>query len=80
MTRAVFIATIQRALRYQITDIDTIRRIARLCLSQDDVPFAAVDVDETFRQREAYQQGHLTDAPDFTAYDNMFEDNEDNDG
>jgi len=80
MTRSVFIQTIERALRYQITDVDTIRRIARLCLSQDDLPFAGVGVDESFRLREAYQQGHLTDAPDFTSYDNMFEDNEDNDG
>lgn len=83
MPRAVFIPTIERALRYQITGIDTLRRIARLCVSQDDVPLADVDVDESFRQREAYLQGHLTDAPDFTLYEQMLEDNEDdedNDG
>ncbi len=42
--------------------------------------WAGVDVDESFRQREAYQQGHLTDAPDFTRYEKMLEDNEDDDG
>jgi hypothetical protein len=80
MTRSLFIQTIERALRYRITDIDTLWRIARLCLSQDDVQLPGVDVDENFRQREAYQQGHLTDAPDFTLYEKMLEDNEDDDG
>jgi hypothetical protein len=80
MSRSVFIPTIQRALRYQIIDIDTLQRIARLCLSQDDHPLPGADVDESFRQREAYQQGSLTDAPDFSLYDKMLEDNEDDDG
>ena len=80
MTRSLFIQTIERALRYQITDIDTLQRIARLCLSQDDRPLPDADVDESFRQREAYQQGSLTDAPDFSLYDKMLEDNEDDDG
>lgn len=80
MTRSVFIQTIERAMRYQIADIDTLHRIARLCLSQDDVQVPGVDVDESFRQREAYRQGSLTDAPDFSLYDKLLEDNEDDDG
>jgi hypothetical protein len=28
-----------------------------LCLSQDDRPLPGADVDESFRQRETYQQG-----------------------
>jgi hypothetical protein len=28
-------------------------------------------VDESFCQREAYQQGHLTDTPDLALYDRM---------
>src|SRR6266705_1486420 len=51
MTRSVFIQTMERALRYQITDIDTLQRIARLCVSQDDRPLPGADVDESFRQR-----------------------------
>ena len=78
-TRSVFIETIERALRYQITDIATLQRIARLCVTQS-VPLPDVDVDESFREREAYQQGHLTDAPDFSAYDHMLEDDEDEHG
>ena len=37
----------------------------------------AVDVDESFRQREAYREGHLTEAPDLSAYDKMLEDDDD---
>jgi len=49
MTRSIFIQTIERALRYQITDIDTLQRIARLSLTQDDVQLPGVHVDESFR-------------------------------
>ena len=80
MTRSVFIQTIERALRYQITDIQTLQRIARLCVSQDEVPLPSVNVDESFLERDSYQQGRLTDAPDFSLYDEMLEDNEDDDG
>jgi len=78
MSRPVFIQTMERALHYRITDIDALHRIARLCLSQDTAPLPVADLDESFRQRETYQQGHLTDAPDFDLYDKMLEDKEDN--
>jgi hypothetical protein len=80
VTTAVFIQTIARALHYQITDIETLRRIARLSISQLEFQLPGVEVDESFRQREAYQQGHLTDAPDFDLYDQMLDDQEGNDG
>src|SRR2546422_908329 len=80
VTAAVFIQTIERALRYRITDIETLRRIARLSISQQEFQLSGVEVDESFRQREAYQQGHLTDAPDFCLYDQMLDDQEGSDG
>jgi transposase len=80
MTAAVFLETIERALHYQITDIETLRRIARLSISQQEFQLSGVEVDESFRQREAYQQGHLTDAPDLGLYDQMLDDEEGNDG
>lgn len=80
MSRSVFVQTIERALRYQITDIHTLQRIARLCVSQDDIPLPQADVDESFLERDAYQQGCLTDPPDFSLYDNMLDDSEDDDG
>jgi transposase len=80
MTAAVFIETMSRALHYRITDIETLRRMARLSISQQEFQLSGVEVDESFRQREAYQQGHLTDAPDFGLYDQMLDDEEGNDG
>jgi transposase len=80
MTAAVFVETIERAGHYRITDIETLRRIARLSISQQEFQLSGVEVDESFRQREAYQQGHLTDAPDFGLYDQMLDEQEGNDG
>jgi hypothetical protein len=80
MTNPAFIQTVERALRYRIAHIETLVRIARLCTSQGDVQVPDVEVDESFHQREAYQQGRLTDEPDFSLYDQMLEDQEDNDG
>jgi transposase len=80
MTAAVFLETIERALHYRITDLETLRRMARLSISQQEFQLSGVEVDESFRQREAYQQGHLTDAPDFGLYDRMLDDEEDHDG
>ena len=76
VTAAVFIETIERALRYRISDIETLRRIARLSISQQEFQLPGVEVDESFRQREAYQQGHLTDAPDLDLYDQMLDDDQ----
>jgi hypothetical protein len=80
MTAAVFIETIERARHYQITGIETLRRMARLSISQQEFQLSGVEVDEGFREREAYQQGHLTDAPDFDLYDQMLDDEEDHHG
>jgi transposase len=80
MTAALFLETIERALHYRISDIETLRRIARLSISQQEFQLSGVEVDESFRQREAYQQGHLTDAPDFGLYDQMLDDQEGHDG
>jgi hypothetical protein len=80
MTPVVFLQTIERALHYRITDIATLRRIARLSISQQEFQLCGVEVDESFRQRAAYQQGHLTDAPDFCLYERMLDDPEDHHG
>lgn len=75
MTSSVFIQTVERALRYRITNSETLERIALLYLSQGAQTLPCVDVDENFRQRDAYLEGSLTDAPDFSLYDKMLEEN-----
>src|SRR5215831_1088073 len=80
MTPTVFLETVERARHYRITDIETLRRIARLSISQQEFQFSGAEVDESFCQREAYQQGHLTGTPDLALYDRMLDEPEDNDG
>ena len=73
VTANVFVKTVQRALRYRIVDLATLRRIAWLCLSQsgDVLPEAQIDAD--LQQRSAYQEGCLTDQPDLSVYDQLLE-------
>jgi len=73
MPNAVFIQSIERALRYQIVSIETVERIALLSMTQDVPGLPIVDVDESFREREAYLEGSLTDAPDLSIYDRLLE-------
>jgi transposase len=74
MSAALFVQTVERALRYRIADIDTLRRIAQLVLVQGEPLLPSPSVDEGFRERDVYRQGHLTDTPDFSPYDQTPED------
>jgi hypothetical protein len=76
MSEALFIQTVERALRYRIRSIETLRRIAQLSLIQGESLLPDPSVDEDFRDRDAYRQGHLTDSPDFSAYEHMLEDDD----
>lgn len=70
----VFVKAAQRALRYRIVDLSTVRRITWLCLSQEGDVLPPAEVQDDFQQRPAYQEGCLTDQPDLSAYDALFED------
>jgi transposase len=76
MPTSVFIQAIERALRYQIASIETVERIALLHMTQDIPRLPLVDVDEAYREREAYLEGSLTDAPDFSIYDQLLEEDD----
>lgn len=71
LTRDVFRQTARRAHRYRIVELATLRRIAWLCLSQEQGVLPEPEVDEDFRQRPAYQEGYLTDPPDLSQYDQL---------
>jgi transposase len=79
VTHDVFVKTAQRALHYRIVDLATVRRIAWLCMGQEEGVLPQADVDEDFRQRPAYQEGCLTDQVDLSVYDQMFEEKEEED-
>ena len=70
----VFVKAAQRALRYRIVDLSTVRRITWLCLSQEGDVLPQAEVQDDFQQRPAYQEGCLTEEPDLSAYDALFED------
>lgn len=69
VTPAVFAEALTRARRYRVVQMETLQRIAWLCMSQGQEPLPDVEVDESFRQRPAYQDGFLTDEPDLSVYD-----------
>lgn len=69
MTPELFTRSVQRARRYQITSLEILERIAALSLRDGQSELPTVHVDESFRERPAYLEGSLTDAPDLTRYD-----------
>jgi transposase len=73
MTPALFVKSIERALKYEITALETIERIALLYVHEGTDTLPSVEVDESFREREAYLEGNLTDEPDLSAYDTFSE-------
>jgi hypothetical protein len=64
---ALFLRTVQRAHRYQITSLETLERIALLYLDDTALPEPVVDPD--LEKRPAYQEGSLTQTPDLSRYD-----------
>jgi len=77
----LFLQTLERALRYRITSLETLRRIALLYMTQGEprgLPEA--EIDQEFQEREAYREGSLTDAPDFSRWERMFQEEEEKDG
>jgi hypothetical protein len=80
MTKALLVQTIERALHYRITDIGTLRRIARLSAQQGQMDLLfTVDVDDSFCERQAYEEGRVSEAPDLSVYDQMFEEDDEED-
>jgi len=81
MTPRLFIESIERAHKYKITSIETIERIAFLCMQRGRETLPLAEVDEGFRDRDSYQEGYLTDQPDLSVYENLSEEEEEeNDG
>jgi transposase len=71
MTSELFIRAVERALKYRITHIDAIRRIAQMYISEGMSTLPYAEVDEGLLERETYLEGSLTDAPDFTPYEKL---------
>ena len=65
----LFVKSIKRALKYRITDIRTIEKIAVLQMQTGIYEVNAVEIDMAYRNRQAYLEGRLTDDVDLSGYD-----------
>ena len=70
----VFIKTVKRALKYRITDIKTVERIAILQLTAGNFKLPAPQIDQQLENRASYIEGCFADEVDLTVYDNITED------
>ena len=70
----LFVKTVQRALKYRITDIQTLERIAILQLREGNYELPLVEPNGEFRNRKSYLEGRLSDEVDLSKYDDMMED------
>ena len=70
---SLFIKTIKRALKYSITDMQTVERIAILQLQEGNYKMPLVEIDKDFQNRESFIEGRFTDEADLSSYDNMLE-------
>lgn len=71
MALEVFIKTVSRALKYRITDIQIIERIAMLELTADNFQMPLPQIDRQLENREAYIQGYFADDVDLSVYDKI---------
>ena len=73
---SIFIKTIKRSLKYRISDINTVERIAILQIRDGDYEIESVEIDKEFKNREAYLEGSLSDDADLSIYDKIFMEDE----
>jgi hypothetical protein len=73
MALEVFIKTVNRALKYRITDIKTVERIATLQLTAENFQMPLPNIDRQLEKRDAYIEGYFADEVDLSAYDKITE-------
>jgi transposase len=76
LDQSLFIKSINRALKYRVTDIATIERIAVLHLRTGFYEVQAAEFDAEYKQREAYLKGRFTDEADLSIYKMSEDDDE----
>jgi hypothetical protein len=76
MALEVFIKTVSRALKYRITDIKTVERIATLQLTAANFQLPLPQIDRHLEKRDAYIEGCFADDVDLSVYDNITEDDD----
>jgi hypothetical protein len=74
MALEVFVKTVSRALKYRITDIKTVERIATLQLTAAHLQLPLPQIDRQLEKRDAYIEGYFADEVDLSVYDKIIED------
>jgi hypothetical protein len=67
----IFTKAVARALKYRVDDTSTIERICSILLKENVFETTHAEVNGDFFNRESYQEGFLTEEPDFSVYENM---------
>ncbi len=73
---SIFIKTIERALKYRITDMKTVQRIAFLQLKDSDYEMPFIEIDKEFQNSQTYIEGQLGDEVDLSIYDRLLEEDD----
>jgi len=76
MPAPLFLRAVERATKYRIDSVETIRRIALMYLNEDVRMLPSAEVDGSFLERDTYVEGRLTDTPNFSAWDGMMDQDE----
>jgi transposase len=76
MALELFIKTVSRALKYRITDIKTVERIATLQLTAANFQLPLPQIDRQLEKRDAYIEGYFADDVDLSVYDKTTEDDD----
>lgn len=69
LSAEVFLRAAARALRYRITNLETVRRVSWWVLHELDQPQPDVEVDPSYQTRESFREGSYTQPPCLTEYD-----------
>ncbi len=72
----LFINTLKRALKYRISDGETLERIAVLLMNEGQYELPSVSVDDELHQREAYLEGRFSEDVDLSFYEKLIEDDD----
>lgn len=78
IARSIFIKTVKRALKYRITDINSVERIAILQMNDGSYEMPLVEINEEFQKRETYLEGRFSDDVDLSIYDKLLEEEDKN--
>jgi transposase len=77
MSSSLFLNTIERAFKYQISSITSIERIAEQLIKQQMQGFPDIPPSNQYEDRKAYQEGRFSTEADLKRYQKLMEDGED---